>query len=101
MNSRERVLRAIVHEEPDRVPVFEPYGVLPPAADAVLGMPCVSTSHARAVKLFTKMGGERYEETVRRDWPQLVGNLGFDAGPFSSGARYRPDAAPKSIGQNT
>jgi len=39
MSSRERVLKAFRHEEPDRTPIFELYGVQPPTADMVLGRP--------------------------------------------------------------
>ncbi|MBU7004281.1 MAG: hypothetical protein HXS50_01845 [Theionarchaea archaeon] len=101
LTPRERVLRAFDHEEPDRVPVFEPYGVLPPTADVVLGRPCVATSQIRGIKLFSGMGKDRYEETVRRDILDLVEKLGFDAGPLAAGAHYVPDSPPEMIDDNS
>ena len=47
IESRERVLRSILHEEPDRVPVYEPYGVRSPTADFILGKPSVLGNMAR------------------------------------------------------
>ena len=101
MTPRERVLRAICHEEPDRVPVLEPYGVLPPTADVVLGRPCVANSGIRAVKLLAERGRERLENAVRRDWLELVKKLGFDAGPLASGYHYRPDNQPVLVDEHT
>ncbi len=101
LTPRERVLRAICHEEPDRIPIFEPYGILPPTADAVLRRPCVATSAVRSVKLFADSGRVRLEEALRRDWLDLVGKLGFDAGPLTSGARYSPDSPPELIDENS
>jgi len=98
---RERVLRAICHEEPDRVPVLEPYGVLPPTADVVLGRPCVATSGIRAVKYLAEKGRQRLRKAVRRDWLELVTKLGFDAGPLASGYHYRPDNQPVLTDENT
>lgn len=96
---RERVVRAVCHEEPDVVPVFEPYGVLPPTADIILGRPCVATSEIRGVKLFAKRGDRKYREVIRRDWRDLVQRLKFDAGPLISGTHYRPEAPPRMMGE--
>jgi hypothetical protein len=101
ITSRERVLRAICHEEPDRIPIFEPYGVLPPTADAVLGRPCVATSGVRSVKLLAREGGARLEKVVSRDWLDLVEKLGFDAGPLASWAHYGPQSPPELIDENS
>ncbi len=96
---RERVIRAVCHEEPDVVPVFEPYGVLPPTADIILGRPCVATSEIRGVKLFAEKGERKYREVIRRDWRDLVQKLRFDAGPLISGTHYRPETPPKMMGE--
>ncbi len=85
LSSNERTIRTICHEEPDAVPVFEPYGVLPPTADIVLGRPCIATSEFRCVRLFVKKGEERCRASVRRDWIDLVRRLGFDAAPLMPG----------------
>jgi hypothetical protein len=101
LDGRERVVRSICHQEPDRVPVFEPYGVLPPTADKVIGRPCVATSPVRGVEMFARKGGRRYREAARKDWQDLVQELGFDAGPLASGSHYRPEARPTMLDKNT
>jgi len=99
LGCRERVVRAICHEEPDRVPVFEPYGVLPPTADEVLGRPCVATSNVRSARLFSMRGQQRYMRAIRRDWHDLVRTLQFDAGPLTPGTHYTPKAPPRMMGR--
>ena len=99
LGCKERVVRAVCHEEPDRVPVFEPYGVLPPTADEVLGRPCIATSNIRSARLFSGRGEQRYMRAVRRDWRDLVRTLHFDAGPLMPGAHYTPRAPPKMMGR--
>ncbi len=99
LTGRDRVVRAICHEEPDRVPVFEPYGVLPPTADELLGRPCVATSNIRGARLFASRGPHRYSAVIRRDWHDLVRTLGFDAAPLAPGGHYTPKATPRMLGR--
>lgn len=101
VSSSDRVLKGILHEEPDRVPVFEPYGVMPPTADIVLKRRCIATNEARAVDLFMKRGIEAYREAIRRDWYELVRRLRFDAGPITLGTHYRPELPPRRIDEVT
>ncbi len=95
--SQERVLKTIYHEEPDVVPIFEPYGVMPPTSDIVLKRPCVATCEIRAVDIFIKKGLEEYRSAIRRDWYELVKKLKFDAGPITLGTHYRPESPPRKI----
>jgi len=99
--SCERVLKAICHEEPDRVPIFEPYGVMPPTSDIVLKRPSVAASEIRAVDIFIKKGLQGYRKALRRDWYELVKRLKFDAGPITLGTHYRPESPPKKLDEVT
>jgi len=97
--SEDRALKAIYHEEPDKVPIFEPYGVMPPTSDVVLGRKCVAGSEIRAVDIFVKKGISMYRRVIRRDWFDLIRKLKFDGGPVTIGTHYRPDSPPKKINE--
>lgn len=99
LSGRNRVIHAICHEEPDVVPLFEPYGVLPPTADAILERPCVATSDIRSAKMLATGRVMAYRRAIRRDWYELVERLKFDAGPIIYGTYYRPEAPPRMIGE--
>ncbi len=76
MNSRERVIAALSHREPDRTPVFE-YVLLPPVADQLLGHPYAADPD-RWDALVAEAG---WEEAVRRnaaDRLELALRLGHD-----------------------
>lgn len=88
MLSRDRVIAAICHEEPDRVPIFDPYGIYPPTADKILGRPCVATHSLRGLDLIIKGNIEKYREIIIKDWYEIVEKNKFDAGPILKG--YSP-----------
>ena len=58
MNSRERVLKAFRHEEPDRTPLAEPWRIQSPTADRILGKPSVSGDFTRQMELREKAAKE-------------------------------------------
>ena len=76
MTSRERVMPAFDHVEPDRTPIFE-YVLQPPVADAILGRLYAIDEHH-----FRTMTHERGWETAVRqmaiDYLDLAETLGHD-----------------------
>jgi len=103
LSSRERMLRAIQHEEPDRVPVFEPYGVHPPTADVVLGRPCIATDARRKVRLLASGKVAELARGLATDHYELVKKLNFDAGvmaipPTGDGEAF---SRPRMIDENS
>ncbi|NLS78102.1 MAG: hypothetical protein GXY76_12660 [Chloroflexi bacterium] len=97
MNSRERVIAALSHREPDRTPVFE-YVLLSPVADQLLGRPYAADPDGWDA-LAAEVG---WEEAVRRnavDRLELALRLGHDliylwAPPLPRGAPPLPRGAP-------
>jgi hypothetical protein len=64
MTSRQRVINALSHKEPDRTPIFE-YVLQPPVADAVLGRPYVY--------------GNRLNEYIReKGWEEAIWQQAID-----------------------
>ena len=103
LSSRERMLRAIQHEEPDKVPVLEPYGVHPPTADVVLGRPCIATNTLRKAQLLAAGKIEEVTKALAMDHYQLVKKLNFDAGVMAIPPAGDGDAlsSPKMIDKST
>jgi len=103
ISGRERMLRTIQHEEPDRVPVFEPYGVHPPTADVVLGRPCIATDARRKVQLLASGKVAQLTRSLAMDHYELVKKLKFDAGviaipPAGDGEAF---SSPRIIDENS
>ncbi|MCD6357834.1 MAG: hypothetical protein J7L75_04585 [Thermoproteales archaeon] len=84
MNSRERAVRALSLEEPDRVPVFD-YDVNSPVASKILGRTAYTGIGARAYSLYYDLllKGRRDELVKRRmeDWVELYERLDLDIVP--------------------
>ena len=93
MEPRERVLRAILHEEPDRVPVYEPYGVWSPTADFILGKPSVLGNMARRLDLEARGEYEKLRRLFIEESYELVKRLKFDIG----GLEFPPPAEARGL----
>jgi hypothetical protein len=76
MNSRERVLAAFGHTQPDRTPVFE-YVLLSPLADRILGRPFAGDD-ARRESLIGEVGWETALRREAADRVDLAVRLGHD-----------------------
>jgi len=84
VDSRERAIRALSLEEPDRVPVFD-YDINSPVASKILGRTAYTGIGARAHQLYYELllEGKR-DELVRRrarDWVELYERLNLDIVP--------------------
>ncbi|MEM3047355.1 MAG: hypothetical protein QW057_09805, partial [Candidatus Bathyarchaeia archaeon] len=79
MSPRERFIRAVCHEEPDRVPIFESLGVESPTADLVLGRASILGSAERRLTLELEGRYDELREGVVRDAFDLTVRLRFDA----------------------
>ncbi len=84
MDSKERVLRALCLEEPDRVPVFD-YDVNSPVASKILGRTAFTGIGARAHSLYYELllKGKRDKLVNRKkkDWVELYEKLNLDIIP--------------------
>ena len=77
MTSRERVLRAFRHEEPDRTPFFEKL-VKSPVADEVLGRPHAGVNWHYRMERLADDDWEGLMQQEARDTIDLARILGFD-----------------------
>jgi len=104
LSSRERVIRAVHHEEPDRVPIFEPYGVFSPTADVVLGRRSIVGNPLARVRMAAQGRVKRLSDGIIRDEYELTKKLKFDMAnivllPHSN--ELRPGTKPKMIDEKT
>jgi len=101
---RERVVRAICHEEPDRVPVYEPYGVFSPTADVILGRPSIIGDSSRRLKMEFEGRYKEIRKAYIKDTIDLSSKLNFDVA-YVSPPPYReepkPEDRPNLIGEWT
>lgn len=77
MTSRERVVAAFEHREPDRTPIWEKL-IKSPAADELLGRPCASSNFDYRM---TRLAEGDWEGLIRQaaaDEVELAEMLGFD-----------------------
>jgi uroporphyrinogen decarboxylase len=79
MNSRQRITAALLHQEPDRTPVFE-YVLLSPVADTLLGRPYCDYAgdYAKWQTLVSEIGWECALRRYATDRVALASRLGHD-----------------------
>jgi len=75
MTSRERVIAALAHQEPDRTPIFE-YVLQSPVADAILGRPYIYGK--RLEELIGEQGLEAALQQQAVDIVSIARLLGHD-----------------------
>jgi len=80
LSPHDRVFCTLCIEEPDRVPIFEPYGISGPTADAILGRRCIATNPLLTAKMLSASKVEKVRKAVVKDNYDTVKNTGFDAG---------------------
>lgn len=99
VSSHQRVFRALCIEEPDRVPIFEPWGLSGSTADIVLGRKCIAWDPLVTAQMLAAGKFEAVRTAFVKDNYEIVKNLGFDAGmiillPTDS------DPKPEMLGEN-
>lgn len=99
LSPHDRVLRALCIEEPDRVPIFEPWGVSGPTADVVLGRHCIAWDPLMVAKMLVAGRLNEVRSALIKDNYELVDKLGFDAGMIIFLPR-KEDPKPKMLGEN-
>jgi len=79
LTGRERVIRALCHEEPDRVP-YGGEGIACPTADAILGRPCVleMAGELRRVELWSKGRNEELRRRMLEDAYDIAKKVKID-----------------------
>jgi hypothetical protein len=82
LSPHDRVFHSLCLEEPDRVPIFEPYGISGPTADAVLGRKCVATDPLQTARMLAAGKVEDVRNALVKDNYDIVRKLAFDAGPI-------------------
>ncbi|RLF20033.1 MAG: hypothetical protein DRZ82_03695 [Thermoprotei archaeon] len=84
MNSKERVLKALSLEEPDRVPVFD-YDINSPVASKILGRKAFTgigaTAYSMYYDLLIKGKRDKLVERRKKDWVELYEKLDLDIVP--------------------
>jgi hypothetical protein len=82
LSPHDRVLHTLCLEEVDRVPIFEPYGISGPTADAVLQEKCIATDPLQTTKMLAEGKVADVRKALVRDNYEIVRKLDFDAGPM-------------------
>lgn len=96
MTSRERVIAAFEHREPDRTPVFE--RLIKPPTDAVVLGRASATSFMGEMAIWEREGWEAVMEQKARDTVDLAKALGFDMICLGRNRPYTPQR-PKRVGE--
>ncbi len=101
MTSKERILKVLNHQEPDRIPVGE-MGIDYPITEKVLGRPTYYRAKLREQKALWEGKRDEVVNSQKRDIVDLVKTLNWDFVPvfltYSSQKEYFP---PEFIAQNT
>ena len=100
LSSRDRVYHALCIEKPDKVPIFEPYGISGPTADTVLGRKSIATDPLLIAKLLAAGRVKEVREGIVKDYYEIVKKLDFDGAPIL----FLPtehDPRPKMISEDT
>ena len=100
LSPHDRVLRALCIEEPDRVPMFEPYGISGPTADVILGRRCIAMNPLLTAKMLAAGKTEEVRRAIVKDNYETVKNLGFDAGPVVF-LPTKDDPKPEMLGEDS
>lgn len=101
LSPHERFIRAVCHEEPDKVPIFESLGVESPTADIVLGRPSILGSVERMLRLELEGKFDEVTEGVLKDAFDLTVKLKFDAANITLPPYMKPpppESRPRLIG---
>jgi len=93
MTPKERVYKALNHEEPDRVPTGE-FATDYPMVEAVLGRPSFYRGHFKTTKALWEGRRDEVVESMKRDLVEFTLKLGLDMVPVqlvpSRNQEYRP-----------
>ena len=100
LSSHDRVYYALCIEEPDRVPIFEPYGISGPTADIILGRTCIATNPLLMAKMLAAGRVKDVRKAIVKDNYEMVKKLGFDGGPILF-LPTEKDPRPKMISEDS
>lgn len=100
LSPHDRVFHALCIEEPDRIPIFEPYGISGPTADAILKRCCVATNPLLIAKMLAAGEIEKVRKAMVKDHYEMVKNVGFDAGPIVL-LPTKDDPRPEMLGEDS
>lgn len=101
MTSRERVLAAFRHEEPDRTPIFEKL-IKSPIADELLGRTCAATNFHHQMERLADGDWEGLQRQTARDLVDLSVGLGFDlVRLYQNGLPPAAEHRPRRIDANS
>lgn len=100
LSPHDRVFRTLCIEEPDRVPIFEPYGISGSTADAILGRRCITTNPLLTAKMLSTGKVEEVRKAVVKDNYDIVKNVGFDAGAILF-LPTKDDPKPEMVGEDS
>ncbi len=99
MTSRERVLKALRHEEPDRTPIFERI-IAPPTVNEILGSRSIITDPPYRMEILSEASWEEIVEREAKEIFKIATDLGFDM--VCLGTNIEKDfERPVKIGENT
>ena len=82
LSPHDRVFHALCIEEPDRVPMFEPYGISGSAADVVLGRRCIAMNPLLTARMLAASKTKEVRKAIVLDNYETVKKLRYDAGPI-------------------
>jgi uroporphyrinogen decarboxylase len=77
MTSKERVMAAISHVEPDRVPIGE-LEIDAPIVEQVLGRPTFYGSRLPLLKAYWEGRRDEVVDSMKRDYVEFIRKTGFD-----------------------
>ena len=98
MNSKQRVLKTIAHEEPDRVPVGE-WGIDHDHVSAILGRHTFWRNRRGATLALWEGRRDEVVESMKRDYAELIETLDYDVIPVDlvPAKGYRPKDPPAQV----
>ncbi len=100
LSHHDRVFHALCIEEPDKVPMFEPYGISGPTADAILGRQCIAMNPLLTARMLAAGKTEEVRRAIVKDQYETVKKLGYDAGPMVF-LPTKDDPKPEIIGEDS
>lgn len=102
LTGRERVVRALCHEEPDRVP-YGGEGIAQPTADVILGRPCVleMAGELRRMELWSKGRNEELRSRIFDDAYGIAKKIGLDFYRLPGLGPADKSPGPRMLGPNS
>jgi len=102
LTGRERVIRALCHEEPDRIP-YGGEGIVQPTADVILGHPCVleMAGELRRMELWSKGHNDELRRRMLEDAYAIAKKVKIDFYRLPGLGPTDKSPGPKMVGPNS